>query len=215
MAVLVLSDDQRRKWDSSDDALFYSQPRFVQHLDEAFRQRLTALYRERLPADAVVLDLMSSWVSHLPEEITYRSVIGHGLNAEELQRNPRLERRWVQNLNTDQVLPLDDASVDATLIVAGWQYLQQPEAIAAELLRITRPGGQVIVSFSNRMFFTKAPQIWADGSDRDHLEYVGTVLLSQGWSKPEVIAEETRHAGLAGYFGGKGDPFFSVISTKR
>ena len=88
MAVLVLSDDQRRKWDSSDDALFYSQPRFVQHLDEAFRQRLTALYRERLPADAVVLDLMSSWVSHLPEEITYRSVIGHGLNAEELQRNP-------------------------------------------------------------------------------------------------------------------------------
>ena len=214
MAVLVLSDEQRRKWDSSDDALFYSQPRFVHHLDEAFRHRLTSLYRERIPADAVVLDLMSSWVSHLPDEVHYQSVIGHGLNAEELQRNPRLDRHWVQNLNTDQLMPLDDASVDVSLIVAGWQYLQQPEAIASELLRITRPSGQVLVSFSNRMFFTKAPQIWADGSDQDHLAYVGSVLLSQGWSEPEVIAEKTRNAGLVGYLGGKGDPFFSVICHK-
>ena len=215
MAVVVLSEDQRRKWDSSDDGLFYSQPRFVHHLDEAFRQRLTNLYRERIPDGAAVLDLMSSWVSHLPDDVRYGSVIGHGLNEQELQRNPRLDRYWVQNLNKDQLLPLDDASIDVSLIVAGWQYLQQPEAIAAELLRITRPGGQVLVSFSNRMFFTKAPQIWADGSDQDHLEYVASVLLAQGWCQPEVIAEQTRNAGLAGYFGGKGDPFFSVIAQKN
>ena len=103
---------------------------------------------------------MSSWVSHLPDDQRYELVIGHGLNAQELQANPRLDRHWVQNLNLDQRLPLEDDSVDYTLIVAGWQYLQQPEAVAAELLRITRPKGQVICAFSNRMFFTKAPQIW-------------------------------------------------------
>ena len=214
MVVQVLTESQRRKWDSSDDAMFYAQPRFVHHLDAAFRQRLTQLYRERIPAGAVVLDLMSSWVSHLPDDVAYASVIGHGLNARELGANPRLERSWVQNLNRDQQLPLESSSVDATLIVAGWQYLQQPEAVAAELLRVTRPGGQLIVAFSNRMFFTKAPQIWADGSDRDHLAYVAEVLIAQGWPSPTVIAEQTRAPGLPGLIGAKGDPFFAVIASR-
>ena len=214
MVVQVLTESQRRKWDSSDDAMFYAQPRFVHHLDAAFRQQLTQLYRERIPADAVVLDLMSSWVSHLPEDVAYSSVIGHGLNARELDANPRLNRSWVQNLNRDQQLPLESSSVDATLIVAGWQYLQQPEAVAAELLRVTRPGGQLIVAFSNRMFFTKAPQIWADGSDRDHLAYVAEVLIAQGWPRPTLIAEQTRAQGLPGLIGAKGDPFFAVIATR-
>ena len=214
MVVQVLTESQRRKWDSSDDAMFYAEPRFVHHLDAAFRQRLMQLYRERIPAGAVVLDLMSSWVSHLPDDVAYASVIGHGLNARELDANPRLERSWVQNLNRDQQLPLESSSVDATLIVAGWQYLQQPEAVAAELLRVTRPGGQLIVAFSNRMFFTKAPQIWADGSDRDHLAYVAEVLIAQGWPRPTVIAEQTRAPGLPGLIGAKGDPFFAVIASR-
>jgi SAM-dependent methyltransferase len=186
----------------------------VQHLDAGFRDRLTQLYRDRIPERAVVLDLMSSWVSHLPDEVIYERVIGHGLNEKELAANRRLDSHWMQNLNLNQEIPLKSGSVDAVLIVAGWQYLQYPEAVAAELLRITRPGGQVIVSFSNRMFFTKAPQVWADGSDRDHLGYVAEVLMAQGWSKPELVAEETRAQGLKGLVGGKGDPFFSVMATR-
>ena len=157
---------------------------------------------------------MSSWVSHLPDDVSYDQVTGHGLNGDELKANPRLDRHWVQNLNSEQSLPVDDASIDATLIVAGWQYLQQPESIAAELLRITRPRGQVIVAFSNRMFFTKAPQVWTDGDDGDHLRYVAEVLMAQGWPKPEIIAEETRAEGVMGLFGGKGDPFFAVVALK-
>jgi SAM-dependent methyltransferase len=214
MAVTVLSPAERDKLDRSDDTLFYAEPRFVHHLDASFRARLTQLYRERIPACAVVLDLMSSWVSHLPEDITYQEVIGHGLNGEELAANPRLDRHWLQNLNTTQQLPLADNSVDAVLIVAGWQYLQQPEAVAAELLRVVRPRGEVIVAFSNRMFFQKAPQIWTDGSDRDHLAYVAEVLTAQGWPTPQVVAEETPAPGLLGWVGGKGDPFFAVIATK-
>jgi len=215
MAVVrVLDDSQRYKLDGSDDALFYDEPRFVHHLDAGFRERLTQLYRERIPPCAVVLDLMSSWVSHLPEDVSYQSVLGHGLNQEELAANPRLDRHWVQNLNQDQQLPLDDGSVDATLIVAGWQYLQQPETVASELLRITRPNGTVIVAFSNRMFFSKAPQVWTDGDDREHLTYVATVLMAQGWPKPDIVAEQTRAEGVMGLFGGNGDPFFAVVARK-
>lgn len=211
--VPVLSEAERYKLDHSDDALFYAEPRLVHHLDASFRNRLTALYRERIPPCAVVLDLMSSWVSHLPEDVTYQEVIGHGLNAEELAANPRLDRHWVQNLNTDQTLPLSDNSVDVALIVAGWQYLQQPEAVAAELRRVVRPRGELIVAFSNRMFFQKAPQVWTDGGDRDHLAYVARVLMAQGWPMPQVLAEKTPAPGMLGWIGGKGDPFLAVIGT--
>ncbi|MFN9621675.1 MAG: class I SAM-dependent methyltransferase [Cyanobacteriota bacterium] len=211
-ATLLLSPADRRKSDENDDALFYAEPRFVQHLDGGFRARLTRLYRERIPAGAVVLDLMGSWVSHLPDDVRYQEVIGHGLNARELEANPRLNRFWVQNLNTNQTLPLEEASVDAALIVAGWQYLQVPEAIAAELRRVIRPGGQLIVAFSNRLFAQKAPQIWLNGSDRDRLTSVATILMAQGWSQPDILAEATRAEGPLGWIGGSGDPFFAVIA---
>lgn len=214
MPVTVLRDVDRQKLDPSDDALFYAQPRFVHHLDGAFRARLTALYRERIPAEAVVLDLMSSWVSHLPEDVSYREVIGHGLNAEELRANPRLARHWLQNLNGNQSLPLEDSCLDAVLIVAGWQYLQYPEAVAAELLRVLRPGGQLIVAFSNRLFVQKAPRIWAEGSDRDHLLTVARVLMAQGWPRPQLIAEPTRAEGPLGWLGTPGDPFFAVLAER-
>jgi SAM-dependent methyltransferase len=212
--VSVLNAAQRRKSDESDDALFYAEPRFVHHLDAAFRSRLTALYRERLPAGAVLLDLMSSWVSHLPEEVTYAEVLGHGLNAAELQANPRLNSHWVQDLNRQPLLELDDGRLDTALIVAGWQYLQQPEAVAAELLRVLRPGGQLIVAFSNRMFAQKASRVWLEGSDHDHLELVARVLLAQGWRIERLIAEPTRAAGPLGWLGGQGDPFLAVIAVK-
>jgi SAM-dependent methyltransferase len=214
MVTAVLSDGERCRIDESDDALFYAEPRFVQHLDDAFRARLTRLYRDCLPGDGVVLDLMSSWVSHLPEEVRFREVIGHGLNRRELEANPRLDRHWLQDLNRDPRLPLEDASVDAALIVAGWQYLRQPEAVAAELLRILRPGGRLIVAFSNRMFFQKAPRAWLEGSDRDRLAMVARVLMAQGWPLPRLIAEATAAPGPLGWLGVKGDPFFAVVAER-
>ncbi len=215
MAVQVLQEDQRSKLDQSDDVLFYAEPRFVQHLDEAFRIRLTTLYRETIPRSATILDLMSSWVSHLPDEVIYERVIGQGLNEQELRANKRLDSHWIQNLNLDQTIPLKNESIDVTLIVAGWQYLQQPEAVAEELLRVTRENGQVIVAFSNRMFYTKAPSIWRDFTDAEHLNYVRDVLAAQGWIEPRMISERTKAAGVKGLVGIEGDPFFAVIAKKN
>jgi len=66
----VLQPQERLKEDRGADGLFYSYPRFVNHVDDSFIGQLTELYRKQIPAGGAVLDLMSSWVSHLPPEVS-------------------------------------------------------------------------------------------------------------------------------------------------
>ena len=120
----LLQSHQRTKLDPTSDTFFYEIPRFVNHVDDGFIQQLTNLYQQRLHSDMRVLDLMSSWVSHLPEDVKFEWVEGHGLNAEELAKNPRLDHYFVQNLNENDQLPLDDCSFDAVLNTVSVQYLQ-------------------------------------------------------------------------------------------
>ena len=141
-----------QKEDESDDASFYAPARLVTHIDEAAVHALTGFYRRLLPSEGVLLDLMSSWISHLPPEMEFSQVTGHGMNAEELRSNPRLSRSFVQNPNQDPLLPLDAESCDAALCCVGAQYLQRP----VEVLRILRPNAPFVVSFSSRCFPTKA-----------------------------------------------------------
>ena len=114
-ASLALPPEAFAKDDADDDALFYRPTRLVRHIDDAAASALTAHYARRLAPGADVLDLMSSWVSHLPalEDAPVGHVLGHGMNAEELAANLRLDRWWVQDLNRDPVLPLPGASRDA------------------------------------------------------------------------------------------------------
>lgn len=145
--------------DASDDLEFYEQPRFVTHIDDATIAALTDFYRERLAPGARVLDLMSSWVSHLPEDVSYGSVVGQGMNAAELGHNPRLDAWQKQDLNADPRLPWPAQSFDAALIAVSIQYLTRPVEVLAELARLLAPGGEVVVATSHRCFPTKA--IWA------------------------------------------------------
>lgn len=212
----MLEPVQRTKLDESDDTLFYSFPRFVTHVDEAFIQQLTDLYRERLQPNSRILDLMSSWVSHLPDEMTFAHVEGHGLNEEELARNPRLDHYFVQNLNEKQLLPLDDRTFDAVLITVSVQYLQRPEAVFAEIYRVLKPGGIAIISFSNRMFYEKAITAWREASEDDRVKLVeGYFRAVPGFSSPEVIARPTTLSRVLQMMGFPGsDPFYAVIAEK-
>src|SRR5271165_3854759 len=126
---LGLPQDAFTKLDTEEDELFYEPPRLVRHIDDGAIAALTEFYRAVLPAGGVLLDLMSSWVSHLPPEIGYQEAIGQGMNPVELAANQRLDRRFVQNLNRDPGLKLADASVDAAMICVSVQYLQQPVAV--------------------------------------------------------------------------------------
>ena len=90
MIGLGLPEGAFTKIDAEDDEIFYEPPRLVLHIDDNAIAALTEFYRAVLPRGGVLLDLMSSWVSHLPPEIDYAEVVGQGMNAAELAANPRL-----------------------------------------------------------------------------------------------------------------------------
>ena len=146
--------------DESDDAGFYAEPRFVVHIDAPTIAALTQAYRELLAPGGVVLDLMSSWVSHLPEEMKFQKVAGLGMNALELDRNPRLTQHVVQDLNRQPELPFADASFDAVINAVSLQYLTQPVAVFRSCARVLRPGGVHVIGLSHRCFATKAIMAW-------------------------------------------------------
>ena len=173
------------KPDPTPDGLFYSAPRFVTHIDANAIAAVTALYRRVLPRNGVVLDLMSSWVSHLPAEENYAAVIGHGMNADELAANPRLTRWFVQDLNVEPALPLDSGTVDAATLCVSIQYLQQPLAVLRDVRRVLRPGGCLVVTFSNRCFPTKAVAIWSAISHADHARLVQLYARRAGFDAVE------------------------------
>ena len=175
---MLLQANQRTKLDDSDDRLFYSFPRFVTHVDEGFIDQLTNLYRDRLQPQTRILDMMSSWISHLPQEIEFAHVEGHGMNEEELAKNRRLDSYFVQNFNQDLKIPLPDKDFDAVLNCASIQYLQYPDAIFYEIYRILKPGGMAIISFSNRMFYQKAIAAWRDNSEEGRVKLVKSYFES-------------------------------------
>ena len=192
------------KIDAEEDELFYEPPRLVVHIDDGAIAALTELYRTVLPAGGVLLDLMSSWVSHLPPEIGYAEVIGHGMNAAELAANPRLDRWFIQNLNRETRLPLGDAGVDAAMICVSIQYLQQPVAVLRDVRRVLRPGAPLVISFSNRCFWTKAVAVWRSLDDSGHLRLVEQYLRHAGFDPVEtrMLVEGVEDVS---------DPMFGVI----
>lgn len=204
-APALLSAAERSKLDTGDDARFYDSPRLVHHVDERFRERLTELYRDELPAEGVVLDLMSSWASHLPDDHEYERVVGHGLNRAELTENPRLDEFFVRNLNETPSLPMESASVDAVLVAVSVQYLQYPGAVFAEIRRVLRPGGVCIVSFSNRMFAQKAIRAWRATSMDGRAALVRRYVEGAGGFEDIRVVSDGDP---------KPDPFYAVVARR-
>jgi SAM-dependent methyltransferase len=190
--------------DEEDDAAFYEEPRLVHHIDSHAVAALTGFYRTVLPAGGVLLDLMSSWVSHLPPEIDYAEVVGLGMNGAELAANPRLGRRFVQDLNRDATLPLPNAGVDAAMICVSIQYLQQPLMVLREVARVLRPGSPVVISFSNRCFWTKAVAVWRALDDAGHARLVELYLRHARFERIETHR-------LAEYVEDQQDPLIAVL----
>lgn len=191
------------KEDGAPDALFYAEPRYVTHIDGHAIAAVMALYRELVPQGGAILDLMSSWISHLPREVAYAEVIGHGLNAQELAANSQLTGSFVQDLNADPVLPLATARFDAAAICASIQYLQSPVSVLRELARVLKPGAPLAITFSNRCFPTKAVAIWQALSDEAHMTLVGYYLERAGFVAIEARVLVPVGQGF--------DPLFAVI----
>ena len=159
--------------DESDDVLFYEYPRLVVHIDDPAIEAVGELFKETIPPNSVVLDLMSSWRSHWPGGHPKADMVGLGLNAVEMGDNPDLDRYVVHNLNNDPRLPFEDASFDAVVITVSIQYLTRPVKVFRDVNRILRPGGIFLVIFSNRMFPTKAVRAWTIRDDEERMYLVG------------------------------------------
>ena len=210
----VLNNYQRKKLDETNDEEFYSEPKFVYHLDQNFRQYLSNVYKNEISENSTILDLMSSSDSYLPEDKKYKKVIGHGLNKKELEKNKFFDTYWIQNFNSNQEIPLNNKSVDYCLMVAAWQYLQYPENLTKEIARILSKNGKFIIAFSNRAFWHKAPNIWTSSTEEERVKYVRKVLITNGFNEPKIIKKFTEPALNIFNFLSK-DPFYCLIATKE
>ena len=197
----VLSETGREKIDNSDDESFYRSPRFVTHADEPFCSRLTELYASVMAPGDRVFDAMSSWVSFLPP-VSFDRVVGHGLNRVELEANEQLDEFFVQDFNTTQRLPLDDEQFDVVCCALSVQYLQYPGAIFSEFERVLSPGGTAVVSFTNRMFPTKAVHAWRMRAMDERAALVEEYLTAGGFIQTERVVD---HPG--------NDPFYALVGS--
>ncbi|MBI2765826.1 MAG: methyltransferase domain-containing protein [Chloroflexi bacterium] len=194
-----------RRYDETEDGNFYTQPRLVTHIDDEAIAAARAFYGRMLPAGGRILDLMSSWVSHLPDETEYASVTGLGMNAEELDANPRLAQRVVQDLNRDPRLPFEDGVFDGAIVTVSVQYLTRPTEVFAEVGRVLAPGAPFIVTFSNRCFPTKAVAVWQALGDGDHADLVAWYFRLSGAFANRTAYDLSPNPGVT-------DPLFAVVA---
>ncbi|MEO8603093.1 MAG: methyltransferase domain-containing protein [bacterium] len=183
-----LPPDLFRRMDESSDAEFYVAPRLVTHIDDATIAALTQVYREVLPAGGAVLDLMTSWVSHLPDDVIYGRVAGLGMNRIELQHNPRLTDCVVQDLNREPQLPYADATFDAVINAVSIQYLTRPIEVYAAVRRVLKPGGLALIATSHRCFPTKAIAAWPTLSTSERMRLLQRYFaVAGGYTAAEFV----------------------------
>lgn len=180
MPTDFFSDSPHTRSDEAPDELFYDKPRFVNHLDTTAMAAVTNLYGRFLHEGDRVLDLMSSWTSHLPAHPTLGNVTGLGLNLEELKTNERLASAVVHDLNHNPSLPFDDASFDVVVCTVSVEYLTQPFAVFEDVARILRPGGCFVTTFSNRWFPPKVVRIWEQIQEFERMGLVSEYFLRSG-----------------------------------
>jgi SAM-dependent methyltransferase len=152
----------------------------VQHIDDTAIDTISRLYGRLIQPESTVLDLMSSWVSHLPEDLPLKSVSGLGMNKEELQSNHRLSDFYVHDLNANPYTSFDDNAFDAAVCTVSVEYLIDPFKIFEEIHRVLKPGGIFIVTFSNRWFPPKAIRIWSEIHEFERMGLVLEFFLKSG-----------------------------------
>ncbi len=196
------------RMDDSEDTLFYAAPRKVVHIDEPAIRAAGQMIAATFAPNDVLLDLMSSWRSHLPTGFVKQKLVGLGLNADEMADNPDLDEYVVHNVNADPRLPFADASFDGVVITVSIQYLTHPIEIFAEVRRILKEGAPFLVLFSNRMFPTKAVRVWQSLYDGQRAKLIEAYFQTAGGYEEPVFTDASPQTGIT-------DPLYAVCARKR
>ena len=207
--------------DSKPDSLFYTEPRFGEHVDENAVEIMTKFINEELlhSGDAV-LDLCTSWTSHIRKEsvenLALKRISGLGMNEEEMKANPILTDYKVVDLNerTGTKLPYDGESFDLVICQLSIDYLTRPLDVMKEVSRVLKPGGEVAILFSNRLFIEKAVGLWTGKDDIDHTYTVGSYLQYCNGGFRDIRARDLskRKKGKESMI--IGDPMYVVTGIK-
>ena len=201
------------------DDEFYEKPRLVDHIDRTATRQIERLYGRLLPTGGRLLDLMTSWKSHLPDELAPAHVAGLGMNMAELEANPALGERVIQDLNLNPTLPFADASFDGAVCTVSVEYLVKPFEVFAEVARVLKPGARFVVTFSNRWFPPKVINIWQSCHEFERMGIVLEYFLRSGlFSNLETFSlrglprpEDDKYAGQFAL----SDPVFAVWGERR
>ena len=196
-----------RRYDESDDCNFYLYPRLTAHIDEPAQKAVGRIFKEELPPNGRILDLMSSYVTHIPEDLPVAHLVGLGLNEEEMRLNPQLDEYLIHDLNKHPELPFADQSFDGALCTVSVQYLVQPVQVFAAVGRTLKPGAPFIVSFSNRCFPSKAVQVWVGTNDAQHMALVKRYFELAGGYGSVCGHDRSPHRWLS-------DPLFAVVGRR-
>jgi SAM-dependent methyltransferase len=194
--------------DESPDARFYEQARLLVHIDEYAIEAARRLYGEVLPAAGALLDLMSSYKSHMAPELAWTRLCGLGMNAEELRANDQLTDHVVHDINADPALPFGDDEFDGAVVTVSVQYMTKPIETFREVCRVLKPGAPFVVTYSNRMFPTKAIRIWRALDDRERAGLIATYFKRAGGFGD--VSAENRSIDSGSY----NDPLFAVWARK-
>jgi SAM-dependent methyltransferase len=198
-----------RRIDDSDDELFYQHPRLVVHIDDGAIAKVGEIYGDLLPAGGTILDLLSSWRSHLPDHLRPGKVVGLGLNRAEMEDNPALNEVVVHNVNLNPRLPFNDESFDGAVMTVSVQYLTRPIELFTDVARVLKPHAPFIVTFSNRMFPTKAVALWHGANQHQRVTVVKEYFAqSAAFDDVELIDRSTPTDPPS-------DPIWAVVGRKR
>ena len=167
------SNEPFARLDTRRDSAFYTMTRLLPHIDRTASEQLANIYQRFLRPGMQVLDLMSSWQSHLPEEVADLAVTGLGMNKEELQCNPRLSEYMIHDLNDQPQLPFETNQFDAAICSVSVEYLIKPIEVFREVGRVVKPDAPFVVSFSERWFPPKVIAVW---QEMHPFERMGLVL---------------------------------------
>ena len=194
--------------DESPDALFYAQARLLVHIDDYAIEAASRLYGELLPRRGAILDLMSSYKSHMPPGLEWKRLCGLGMNEEELRANDQLTEYLVHDINAKPALPFGDDEFDGAVVTVSVQYMTKPLETFREVCRVLKPDAPFILTYSNRMFPTKAVRIWHALDDRERAGLIISYFKHAG-GFGDASAE---NRGIDS--GAPNDPLFAVWARK-
>ena len=105
-------------------------------------------------------------------------------------------------------MPLPDETFDGVVMTVSIQYITRPIEVFADVGRVLKPGRPFIVTFSNRMFPTKAVWVWQQATEPQRVELVKWYFDDSGMFDHIEAIERHCESGYA-------DPVFAVIGSRR